>query len=486
MEAAVEEVAAHHPAFMIGADVAQREARVRAIVERNQSTHLQDVLYSFDIAGWSPRMDPAVQEASHQIWAELYDEELFRRARAINEGATVYMNKNGYAGWFMNPGANFEGYNGKEMTMILVALMARAVKHWREEVVASGLGTEREAKSWAAVLLAYIDDGLAKLTLPRDRVVALFALYKTVTVRTFAECGYTVEASKCFPSDRFAIFLNEPYLGGRHVVHGTRAAMTICAENTETHTSLLERITAVATGCRGAVAAGLDAISGSILLAYHAYRHIREWVHKAQPVASAIWAFAPRNWGGLGVPTALQLGTSGGGSAFEEGVQTLQCWAQVSSAARAFFLSAARAPLRTRTAMGIMMSPLGGALEDGPMIESRVPDAVRAGLKRLASAGLLSRLAREFLELSSQRQMEDFAEKVLAGPPGRAIQEQLLDDLAATHPHTLFSAFARRIEKSSTLISLVGPRELRRIVRANRDDAVSSYRVVKMRCARVG
>jgi len=482
MEAAVEAVATRHPSYMIGADTAAREERIRTVVDRTMRHDLQDVYYSFDISGWSPRMDPRVQEVSHQIWATLYNSDLFRFAGSINNNARIYMNKNGFTGWFRNPGANLEGYNGKEMTMVLVALMARAVGVWRKRIANGGLCTRAEASRWAAVLLAYIDDGLAKLTLPRDRAEELFTAFQECTVSSFAECGFTVEISKCFPSDRFAIFLNEPYLGGRHVVHGTRAAMTICSESTEMHTSLVERVTSVSTGCRGAVMAGLDALAGTMLQAYHVFSHIWEWVLLAQPVAAAIWSYAPRSWGGLGLPTALQLGTSGGGAAAEEGVQTLQKWASISMPCRSFFLACARSQLKDRTAMGTIVSPLGGQLPSGPMVESRVPDAVRAGLTRLLSTGKLSRLARSFLKYSSAPAMEEFAERVLPVGAGHVLQEQLLLDVASTHPHHLFSAFARRVEKSSTLMSLVGSREMRRIIRDNRKDAMLSYRVMKVRC----
>jgi len=78
--------------------------------------------------------------------------------------------------------------------------------------------------------------------------------------------------------------------------------------------------------------------------------------------------------------------------------------------------------------------------------------------------------------------MEAFSERVLPDGKPHVVQEQLLLDLASTHPHHLFSAFSRRVEKSSTLMSLVGPREMRRICRENRKDAMASYRLMKVRC----
>jgi hypothetical protein len=475
MEAAVQAVAVEHPSFMIGADVESREERIRAIVERTHDLSMVSIYYSFDISGWSPRMPPEPQHASHEIWGDLYDEVLFRTAHQITDGTRVYMNKSGFSGWFDNPGANFEGYNGKEMTMILITLMSLAVKRWRRTIVMRGLATEKEADSWSAILLAYIDDGLAKMTLPRDRVQTLFEEFKTCTELEFAACGYTIERSKCYPSDRFAIFLNEPYLGGRHVTHGTRAAMTICAENTEEHTSLIERLTSVSTGCRGAVMAGLDATTGVMLQAFCTYSHLEEWIRNPEPVLAALWSNAPRGWGGLGLPNALQLGTSGSGAALEESIRTMQKWAQISTPAKSAFLKMARATMAERTTTGILMSPLGGRLKTGVMVETRVPDAVRKSLAKLASDHRLSRLAMDFLGYSSPESLDAYSEAVVPNAAPAVIQEQVLADLASAHPHALFSAFARRIEKSSTLLQLVGNREMHRIMRANRADAAESY-----------
>jgi hypothetical protein len=400
---------------------------------------------------------------------------MFRMAATITDGSRVYMSKLGVRGWFINPGANFEGYNGKEMTMILITLMSLTVRKWRAAAVSLGIATDAEASTWAAVLLAYIDDGLARLDLPVDRFGALTDLFKIVTRDVFAQCGYTIEPSKCYPSDRFAIFLNEPYLAGRHVTHGTRAAMTICAENTEEHTSLIERLTAVSTGCRGSVMAGLDATSGVMLQAYHALAHIDEWLRRPDAVTAAVWSYTPRAWGGLGLPTALQLGTSGSGSAFEESVRTLQKWASCSTTARRVFLIHCRSTLATRTATGILMAPLGGRSVQGTLVESRVPDAVRNAMTKLARGGVLSPLARDFLSYSSPESLDQFAAALVKMSPGACIQEQLLVDLASAHPHALFSSFARRIEKSGTLMGIMGHKEVRRIITANRDDVATSY-----------
>lgn len=475
MEAAVEGVASNHPSYMIGATAEQRESRTRMVVDRPEAFDEVALYYSFDISGWSPRMPPEPQHISHQIWGQLFGEPLFEDARNITDGSRVYMNKGGYQAWYINNGANFEGYNGKEVTMILITLMSLSVKVWRRDLVRAKLCDKKSADKLSAGLLAYIDDGLAKLTIKRDGAVQKFGLYKKTCERVFKSLGYNIEPSKCYPSDRFAIFLNESYFMGRHVSHGTRAAMTLNAENTEEHTTLLERTAAAAGGCAGAVMAGLDALAGYMLMAYTWHSHITEWLPQSDPVLAAVWSLMPRAWGGLGAPTVLQLGTSGSGASFEEGVRTMQIASALSATARCAYVGKARGGLVLRSSRMVLNAPLGGSAPTGTMTLSRVGPVVRKALLNLRAKGLLSPLAQAFLRYGSDDAFEAFANSVVpVGRPG-VIQEQLLVDLKDVHPHALFQRFTTRLEKSSTLFRLAGGRELGRMKRANREDVARSY-----------
>lgn len=474
MEIAVEKVASWHPSFMIGADTTARELRARSTLQRPTDQNVCAMYYSFDVAGWSPAMPGAPQRISHAFWASLYDEEMFREAALINENSRIYMNKAGHKLWYDNPEANLEGYNGKQMTCVLITLLSLSVYKWREAAVSQDLLTERETKQYAAVLLAYIDDGLSRIDLPRDRASVLFVLFQKTVVDTFSKCGYKVELSKCYPSDRLFIFLNEVYLAGRHVAHGVKAAMTLCAESTEPHTTLIERTEAVSAGCRGAVMAGLAASASAMLQAYHICKHLREWRVLDDPVASTAWSIAPRAWGGLGVPTMFQLGTSGGGAAFAESVRTMRSYAMLQPLAKRFYVNCARSPLVERSAVAIMAAPLGGSIGVGVMVPSRVPAAVRDAMVSLRQRGELSPLATEFLSYASHESMDDFASAVLPTGSTSVLQKQVVDDTASAHPHAIFSAFAKRLEKSSTLSQLVSSSRMQKIIRDNKKDVLVS------------
>lgn len=474
MEVAVERVATHHPAYMIGASTVDRDIKLRALLDRPTTRATVAVYYSFDISGWSPKMCGAVQRGTHAFWAALYNEDLFRWAHTVNERALVYMNKAGYQCSYVNPEANFEGYNGKEMTCLLISLLSLSVREWRNDVVAAGMATEEQVERYSALLFAYIDDGLARLDLPRAAAVDLFERFKVVTIRTFARCGFEIETSKCYPSDRFCIFLNEIYLAGRHVVHGTRAAMTLCSESVEAHTTIIERSESVAAGCRGAVSAGLNPATAAFLMTYHLYKHLDEWSLMANPVAAAVWSMCPRAWGGLGVPTMMQLGTAGSGTAFAEGVFALQRYASIQPAARRLYIACARSGLKKRTASATLAAPLGGTIGTGVMVPSRVPAAVRDALRFHMRAGVISPLAREFLSYASHDDLEAYAASVLALGQPHVVQKKVLDDIAAVHPHHLFVMFAKRLDKSSTLSQLISQKKMARLIKDNHADAAES------------
>ena len=206
-------------------------------------------------------------------------------------------------------------------------------------------------------------------------------------------CGFSVEVSKCFPSDRFSIFLNEVYLASRHVVHGVRVAMAISAEPTEKHTTLIERVTSVSTGCRGAIMVGLNPLSAIILMAFHCYMHIREWTVEWDPMLLSVWSLALRTWGGLGLSNIMQIFIFGSGTAFKEGVAMMQAYARRNAAAKKFFSNMCKTTLQDRMAAGVLTAPLSARVFDDYMVDNRVGSMVWSMLILLMKDGRSSSYA---------------------------------------------------------------------------------------------
>ena len=171
------------------------------------------LFYNFDIAGWSPAMSEEAQRMVREPIGLLFGKPDYAdKAQGVFSNAFIYMSLFGYKAWFRNLEANLEGYDGKSLTFYTISCMSLSVLEWRDRCVAEGLMTQAESLRYSAKLLAYIDDGSARLNLPTadyQVAVRMVEIFKEVVPQVFAACGLKIEEAKSYPSDRFAIFLNE-------------------------------------------------------------------------------------------------------------------------------------------------------------------------------------------------------------------------------------------------------------------------------------
>jgi hypothetical protein len=487
LELNVGKLCEEHPSYMIGASNEKKELRLVAATSYLSTSGGTPFYYSFDIKGWSPNMPKKPQDMSHAIWDKMYGTSLFSHARKAMQGATVFMNQGGYKGWYVNDEANFEGYDGKEMTMLNVAMLALSVRVWREDTVVQANTSESERSRVVALLLAYIDDGMARIELPFDPVRSeiLFNAFKRVCLDVFAKCGFVIEPAKCFPSDRFFIFLNESYLGGRHLVHGVRAAAQICSTAPEPHETLTQVVDKVIAGCRGAVMAGLDAGAATILMGFHLFEVLEDWVPMRDSMKLAMWTLAPRTWGGLGCPTMLQIGSNTSGNAHVEGITTMQTWARINGGVRQYYLNMMRTPMQVRTKAAILSAPFSLRVSSGYMMETRVPKAVRLALVDIDKTKGLGPVPREFMKFGDYEAFCTYAESVVSTEPGDAIQAKVLKDLYDSCPYAVYMSFCARIERGASVRRIIGAAAMRKIVRENRREARESYMVMSQRCNRI-
>lgn len=79
------------------------------------------------------------------------------------------------------------------LTFYNVARMSLAVKAWRARIAAEGLISEREAARMTAPLLVFIDDGTARLNLPKtDAGIRMANLFKEVANNTYKKYGLSL------------------------------------------------------------------------------------------------------------------------------------------------------------------------------------------------------------------------------------------------------------------------------------------------------
>jgi hypothetical protein len=177
----------------------------------------------------------------------------------------------------------------------------------------------------------------------------------------------------------------------------------------------------------------------------------------------------------------FQMTSSGSGAAFEEGVATLQSYAGLSTPARVVFLNLCRTELEDRSASSVLTAPLSCRVKEGYMVDSRVASMVRDALAAKLGTGELSPYASRLLKYADHRGFESFAEAVVPMNCKETLQEQMLVDVFESHPHSIFSTFARRVEKSVTVSAIVGKRAFPRLLTSNREEAKASVEAIQLR-----
>lgn len=467
MEENVHRVALHSPGYMIGQTPEFTTRKTMKIVAPSLQTDEKVYFLNFDIAQWSPGMNASVQRISHELWGEVFNRPEFANAHRINEGAKVVLNKRGYAGWYINKHANFEGYNGKEMTFLHGALMGYSAYRYRR-----GTGHVTTVD-----LCAYIDDGLAGF---KDKAVngpVNFLSFVDHVEQTYKSIGFLLERSKCYMSEKFAIFLNEIYLGGRKITYGLRAIMRVGTTAFEDHQTLGERLNAYFAGSQGAMKAGMDMVAAALVSYYLMARLFRS--HKMgnwlDAKAGVLYMLTPRALGGAGVPHIVGLMTNLLSDGLTEGISAIKELARAYPDYKPKVISLLRQHVSVKSNVSILVSPKSAPASSHRMIESRLSSAISEALLKKD----LSIAATRFLSTAKKMDLEGFADAVIG--QAAVVVPAVLDDILAGTPYALLMSLVKKFESARTMTSLVGKATMHRIVVSNAEDMERSMKYFAIR-----
>lgn len=444
------------------------------MTKRYSGDYWVTLFYSFDITGWSENMCANIQEASHRVWDKVCGTTAFSETSSNHHKAKVYMNNGGVKAWYRNGGANFEGYNGKEMTTLHIAIMTLAVRELRRKC------PDVPSSMLKIVLQAYIDDGVCKMTLPSRISDRVFREWEDVVSNTWKKYGFSIEAKKSFPSYYYFEFLGEEFMAGRQLASGSKAAMRITAEPFDYWESLPERCMKIASACRGASSSGLPSLSAVIVQSYFTSMEVARWVRIQESSATAFWLLCPRILGGMGIPGIMQQSANASGAAGEEGMATIHAWASSgqNAAVEAAYDAVVRRGFAARTESEIFASPLGGTVSGPTMDTNPLAAEIQKGLAREAADGKLSELGKVLATVKDDESYVGFAEAVVHKKRGEVIQEVTLRDLQDGCLNPISAAFAKRFEKESTFLAFASRKKLRKKAKDGRDQAIDSHKVM--------
>lgn len=465
-EEAIFSVACHHPCYMIGKKPTDVQARAREMASPPNPGKSKR-MFSFDVSNWSAGMAEKVQRISGRLWGEVFNDERIGSAYNVMSNANVYVQKHGFIGSYQSPTANFEGFDGKAMTMVHLALMSATVQRTREVTQVADL---------EASLMAYIDDGAAVLEMNIDDANRVFAEFMTCAEEFYGNERFVLHATKCMPSDRMFVFLNEVYYAGTHVVSATKAALKIASEPKQEHDSLPDRIMALTAGTQGAVQSGLPASIGALFCYFLCALELREWAGKKiklldiAPVAVALMFVSPAAYYGLAIPSMVGLDKTGKGASLSEGIAAMLSCAAAYPATAAAVVARLRTPLPPRSAQAILRNPTGNS-GLSPLRTNRVAAALAERMRDIVA----NPTARQVMEPLWTVDLEGYAAALLETTT--TITATTIQMAWKACPVSLSEAWLAKFESSKTIMQLLGHGVFKGIVAAQKRDALTNMRL---------
>jgi hypothetical protein len=482
-ERAVSDTLSALPSFAVTKTGPEKDERFdkfsRPPVQVSGAGYLVALYYSFDVSGWSENMPGALQTASHEVWDEYFGGRDFRETSKNHVGATVTARSDGMKAWYINGDANFEGYNGKEMTAMHIAVMRVAVKKLRAAAAAAQIDVP--SRALRVMLMAYIDDGVAKMTLPAVHARVLFQMFRDIVTTTWADHGLAIEPKKSFPSTSFFEFLAEAYLAGVHLAHGIKAAMRITVDGFDRTDTLPARIAKLSGSVRGMVSAGVKVTGAYMMLTVLCAEELRNWAVFKSPVLMTAFLLSPRSEGCLGLASIIAMDVNASGDAAMESYETLHAWARLNVTAKAYYVRMVRAGKIPRTALDVLTTPIGGTGKLPRMTKSLMTSRVRKALLAAKDAGKLSAIGNRLMDLDDPADAEAFARTVVPIGVKAVLQEQILVDARAGMPDVVCKAFIGRFDKYRTFMTICGRDSVSAVVTQARREAKASLDAVKAR-----
>jgi hypothetical protein len=465
-ESAIYSVAKYHPCYMLGKSPSDQQAKAREMISPAIGGRSKR-FFSFDVSNWSAGMAAKVQRESGALWAEVFDDVAVGCAYHTMAGSTVYVQKHGILAGYTSPTANFEGYDGKAMTMVHLALMSATVQRTRQVA---------KDKDITVQLMTYIDDGAAALELPASKAEAQFKEFMVCAEEVYGAERFVLHALKCLPSDRMFTFLNEVYYAGAHEVSATKAALRIASEPKQEHDSLPDRIMTLSSGTQGAVQAGLPNVVAALFCYYMVALELITWTrHPKEMIANSAVAVAlmiasPAAYYGLAVPSPRGFDKTGKGASLSEGIAAMQSFALAYPATRKVVVQRLRTPLPARSYTAILRNPTGTS-GLSVLRTNRVSTALAAVAPEIAVNPVAMKVMRPLVTFDS----EAYGRALIGS--STVLSAAAIQMAWKACPLANAEAWLAKFKSSKTVANVIGKSAMKAIMRLQREDAATAFSI---------
>jgi hypothetical protein len=461
-ELSISEYARFAPAFIANKTLKEKKEMF------NETTalapdHAPDtgLLISFDLAKWSPHMNPRIHVELDNINADLFGRDSLRMAHRLFSYGKIHYIKGAIHHSYRKMGVDFEGFAGKKLTMFHCAVMGYSVRMMRERRI-----TQKGAK-----FMALIDDGLLRVavkkeTLKRDKERVIGVLEEIYTA-----VGLELSWDKTYISERFAIFLNDVKLYGTSINPAMRAVVKMNAEKQFTCPTILDELGDIASRASGVITAGGLPTIVYALYCYYVSDIFSKWSQRKTSFSPqlAVVAFAPIGLGGFAIETPLTLSGSVRSVPLSECISHMKAIGTRYASTRSFVNFLVNQPIRTLDTLDKIRNP-GLVRREGRTIRSnRAENLIAKYLMMRVDAPSMAPI----LGVASKNSVMDAAVMLgdLASVPATVLKlvwESTIDFAVAQ--------VAAKFLKSSTASSLVPQKALYRRFLSNKTEAQALIR----------
>jgi len=427
------------------------------------SAQISPIFLSDDISKWSPHMPVRVQQDSAEFWSEVFDEPWIKDIEKIDMNDTVIANIMGFKGHYKSNGANKEGSSGKRITYLMINLKAYSTAIMR------GKTGRPKVIEGAVRLLTFLDDGLTQADVNtknyKENALKVINGYRDYQ----AMCGYELKIAKSYPSDRYLTFLNYEYLAKTRLYDELKSCIKLFVKKPGEILTLPERLRECASWAVGATESGSD-----IGFVYYAYIlrcviEVSSWSKKPllSNLAVVSQFVAPLAYGGFGVCPVHGIVAGLIRNLTSENMESLKKLASYYVEVRPIYILLSKQAVSPKRGTTIFKAPSTVTTASPHLTEHRITSQLEKVFLDSSNSAYLT----DFIALSKRDELEDFADELVS------INNRLtLTSLSLVHDCTTIAFIDKvlsKCKKSTSLINMLGPKEVNRVVKANIAEAMN-------------
>jgi len=414
-------------------------------LEEYTDLDMKPLFMSDDISKWSPKMPVRVQEDSARFWAEIFDQPWIGRISEIDKRDEILINIMNYRSSYKSYGANKEGTSGKRFTFTMIAMKAYCVNILR------GKKNGPKLIEGTAKLLTFLDDGLTVV----DISAVDYYKHAKIVIESIsyiqAAIGYILKIAKCYPSDKYMVFLNYEYFAGKRLYDDGKSFVKLFPRKTNDLMSFTERLREVSTWAIGAIDSSANPLDCYYAYLYRCVYEEITWYNKANYTAPAkiLQWISPVAMGGYGALPIHSLAAGVSRSSLAENLKTVQILAKRNPHFRSAFKALLKTPAEVKTPLQILRSPDTPVYAVPHLTEHRVIHAIEDHLLK----GCTSVYLKDALSVLAGGSLHSFAQSIASSFVG--CNTMVVEAVYTASPVYAIDKIISKVKKASTLRDLL-------------------------------